>query len=138
MIFKYHNDGTLPKDGESIFVFGSNLSGRHGAGAAKEAVRSFGAKWGEFVGFTGRSYAIPTVNETITGVLSLEEIKKYIDEFNDITYKNPDKKFFITRVGCGLAGYKNDAIAPLFKKCNPENCSLPDVWVDYLEDKNEK
>jgi hypothetical protein len=133
MKFNYHKDGTSPKDKDVIFVFGSNLSGIHGAGAAKEARANFGAVWREYLGFTGNSYAIPTVNKNISGKINLEKIEKYINDFVDATHEHKDKKFFVTRVGCGLAGYSNEDIAPLFSGCNPENCTFPDTWAEYLE-----
>lgn len=136
--FKYHIDGTSPKEDDVYFVFGSNLSGYHGAGAAREAHVNFSAVWGEYLGFTGKSYAIPTVNKNISGKLDLEEIKKYIDDFVDVTHKHKDKKFFVTRVGCGLAGYYNEDIATLFSSCNPENCTFPHTWEQFLENKGKE
>ncbi|MGL5075025.1 MAG: A1S_2505 family phage non-structural protein [Waterburya sp.] len=126
----YHEDGTLPID-DSIFVFGSNLQGRHGKGAAKVAVDQFGAVNGFFQGPKGNSFAIPTkVTPYIS--LTLDRIKKNIENFMIFTYTNPSKSFFITRVGCGLAGHKDEDIAPLFYDCN-SNCSFPINWKPYLE-----
>lgn len=129
---KFHKDGTLPLNGE-IFVFGSNLAGIHGAGAAKIAHQKFGAVYGRGLGFQGRSYAIPTKDYDIR-TISLDEIKHYVKIFVDRT--NDDfiinHGYFVTRVGCGLAGYTDDQIAPLFK--GARNCSFVEAWRPYLED----
>lgn len=128
--FKYHKDGTLPSHGE-IFVFGSNLAGIHGAGAALVAEQKFGATRGVGYGWQGQSYAIPTKDEKIR-TLQLDIIKFHIEEFIDITQRFIMYNFFISRVGCGLAGYKDEDIAPLFKNCYP-NCSFAKEWMTYLE-----
>lgn len=130
--YKYHKDGTLPEDSkEYIFVFGSNLRGLHGKGAALVAKEKFGAELGIGIGLTGNSYAIPTKDRWIRS-LSLIEIKHYINVFKDFTYNRPDSKFWVTGVGCGLAGFKNKEISILFRECNI-NCNFPDVWSPYLE-----
>lgn len=127
-----HKDGALPPESEEwVFVFGSNEAGIHGAGAAKVARYQFGAKLGFYNGVMGNSYAIPTKDFNIK-VLSLENIRKYIEVFVKYTVDNPQKKFWITRVGCGLAGYKDIQIAPLFKGVNKENTSIPDRWIKYI------
>ena len=126
---RFHKDGTLPNDGE-IFVFGSNLRGLHGAGAAKVAVTRYGAKLGNPIGFQGRSYAIPT-KDTLLQPLPLDAVKEHVKAFVDFTNLRPELSFFITRVGCGLAGYQNYELAPMFIGCN-DNCSFPDVWIQYL------
>lgn len=128
--FTYHKDGTT--DPSSIFVFGSNLSGWHGAGAAKVAREQFGALLGVGFGFCQRSYAIPTKNYVVD-TMPIEEIAPFIKQFAHVTISQPDIKFFVTRIGCGLAGYTDAQIAPLFKECNPENCSMPEPWKEYLE-----
>lgn len=126
----YHKDGSqAPAD--RIFVFGSNLSGFHGAGAARAANKFYGAEWGVAEGLTGRSYALPTVKENIAGPLPLSEISKHVKEFCEFTKKNPDKKFFVTRVGCVLAGYTDADIAGMFKRAI--NCSFAEQWKEYLE-----
>jgi hypothetical protein len=141
---KFHRDGTLPTKGE-IFVFGSNLGGVHGAGAALVARQQFGAKPRVGVGPTGRAYAIPTKNETITEPLPLPVINAYVDQFLDYAqmhydYDSAMKKhdarhepllFFVAAIGCGLAGYAHAQIAPMFKGA-PDNVSFPDVWRTYL------
>lgn len=131
--YNYHHDGTLPK-GQEIFVFGSNLSGIHGAGAARVAREQFGAEPGIGSGFTGTSYAIPTKSKGIQRTLTLEEIRPYIEFFVKTTISEDGcmLDFFVTRVGCGLAGYEDHEIAPLFRGAGP-NCNFPDQWREYLE-----
>ena len=125
---KYHRDKTLPAKDE-VFVFGSNLAGVHGAGAAKQAIQ-YGARWGQGAGAMGRCYAIPTKDHDIK-TMSLERIKPYIHRFVKLTHEYPNVKFFVTRVGCGLAGFKDADIAPLFRGCN-ENCNFPEQWELFL------
>jgi hypothetical protein len=131
MKFKYHKDGTTPINGE-IFVFGSNLSAIHGAGAAKEAAKNFGASRYVNAGFSGNSYAIPTKDAQIK-TLDIEIIRGYIKMFIVVANEHPEKTFFVTRIGCFLAGYDNKDIAPMFKDCNPKNCSFAEEWLPYLE-----
>lgn len=109
-----------------IFVFGSNLSGRHGAGAALFARQNHGAVYGVGVGRTGSAYAIPTKDHSIK-TLPLNRIKPYVDEFIEYARKNPEFEFQVTRIGCGLAGYQDKDMAPMFAGA-PENCHLPDGW----------
>ncbi len=109
-----------------IFVFGSNLAGVHGAGAAKNAHDLYGAIWGVGEGLAGNSYALPTKDEQIQ-TLSLSAIKKYVNKFVEFAWERTDLTFFITRIGCGLAGYKDEDISPLFEDC-PPNCDLPYGW----------
>lgn len=105
-----------------IFVFGSNLSGHHGAGAAREAYENFGAKWGVGIGLTGMAYAIPTKDEKLK-TLPLEQISLHVRTFLKYAAKHPNKEFFVTAIGCGLAGYDPRQIAPMFKDA-PLNCTL--------------
>jgi len=126
---KTHIDGSHPLHGE-IFVFGSNLAGVHGAGAAKAARNIYGARLGTGVGMTGRAYAIPTKDHHIK-TLPIDEIAVYVEQFVAFTQEKNDMEFFITRVGCGLAGYKDEQIAPLFKGIG-NNCSVPEQWIKYL------
>jgi hypothetical protein len=125
---RYHVDGSLPQNGE-IFVFGSNLAGIHGAGAARVAKDSFGAKWGYGIGLMGNSWAIPTKNKDIE-TLPLNQVYDYILTFVNYT-QHTDIPFFVTRVGCGLAGFQDSGIAPLFK--DAKNCSFAEQWRPYLE-----
>lgn len=109
-----------------IFVFGSNLAGRHGKGAALFAKKHFGAIYGQGVGMQGDSYAIPTKDEKLK-ILPLEAIQFYIHQFLTYAHVHPELQFFVTRVGCGLAGYKDADIKPFFETA-PDNCKLPDGW----------
>ena len=115
-----------------IFVFGSNESGRHGKGAAKTAMK-WGAKYGKAKGIQGNTYGIPTVNASITNKLSLNKIQKYIWEFIGYTIVHPENIFFVTEIGCGLAGWSYKDIAPLFKNAiNIENIYLPKMFWNIL------
>lgn len=128
----YHKDGSIPNN-KSIFVFGSNLAGRHGKGAAKIAKDKFGAVYGVGQGLTGQSYAIPTKDKVLKA-LSIKEINQYVLEFSSFVESNSHLTFFITAVGCGLAGYKDEDIAPLFRILKEnKNCSFPDRWEKYLD-----
>lgn len=109
-----------------IFVFGSNLAGIHGAGAALFARLHRGAIVGQGVGLQGHSYAIPTKDERIR-TLPLARIKPHVLEFIEFARKNPQLKFEVTRIGCGLAGYVDNDIGPMFKGA-PDNCNLPPGW----------
>jgi len=112
-----------------IFVFGSNLAGRHGKGAALTARRDYGAVTGVGMGRTGNAYAIPTKDQTLV-VLPLEKIKRYVLAFVAYAHSHPDLTFRVTRVGCGLAGYGDEDVAPFFKGA-PENCILPEGWREH-------
>lgn len=101
------------KDNE-VFVFGSNIMGRHGKGAAKDAM-NFGAKYGKGEGIQGKTYAIPTKGEDLKKSLSLEEIEQAVLRFKEYVDNNPKKTYLVTEIGCGLANYKPRDIAPLFK-----------------------
>jgi hypothetical protein len=126
---KTHNDGDTAPSG-SIFVFGSNLAGRHGAGAAKHAAQKFGAVYGVGNGMTGNSYAIPTKGRKLE-VLSLRDIEGYAIHFVYHTTQHPEAKFYLTRVGCGLAGYQDHQIAPMFLGVG-DNVDVPVSWAKYL------
>lgn len=102
-----------------VFVFGSNLQGQHMGGAARLAADRFGAVWGQGRGLQGQSYALPTMN------LSLKEIAYYVDEFIRFADQHPELTFFVTRVGCGIAGFRDEQIAPLFASAY----SLPNVYL---------
>jgi hypothetical protein len=97
-----------------VFVFGSNLSGRHGKGAAKQAL-TWGAIWGQAAGIQGRTYGIPSKNASITRTLALTEIKPFVDDFIEFAKNNQSLTFLVTEIGCGLAGLKPKDVAPLFK-----------------------
>ena len=119
-------------DGSSIFVFGSNLAGRHGAGAAKFAVKHCGAKYGVGEGIQGNSYAIPTKNEKLC-VLPLHTIESFVEQFVEFSLLKVGcgEKFFVTQVGCGLAGYSPEDIAPMFKYVE-SNCIIPIEFAKVL------
>ncbi len=115
-----------------IFVFGSNLQGFHGGGAARIALDRFGAVWGQGVGLQGQAYAIPTMQG------SVETIKPYVDEFITFAKAHPAQKFLVTRIGCGIAGFTDDEIAPLFAAAKPiDNIILPKSFVDSLISTNQ-
>ena len=111
-----------------IFVFGSNLAGAHGGGAARVAMNIFGAVWGQGVGLQGRSYAIPTMQGGV------ETIAPYVDEFIAFARANRQFTFLVTRIGCGIAGFRDEEIAPLFRSAlDDENIILPESFVNCLE-----
>ena len=110
-----------------IFVFGSNLAGAHGGGAARLAYRCFGAIWGQGIGLQGQSYAIPTMQGGV------ETIKPYVDEFIRFAKTRPDLKFYVTQIGSGIAGFKVEEIVPLFQAAiEVENIILPRVFVETI------
>lgn len=118
---------------EQIFVFGSNLSGRHGKGAAKTAL-GWGAKWGQATGLQGRTYGIPTKDASIRRTLTVTEIEPFVDEFIEFAKNNPDMIFLVTEIGCGLAGHKQKDIAPLFLDAvDVENIYLPSKFWHKLK-----
>lgn len=113
-------------DDQAIFVFGSNLAGRHGKGAALEALNNYGAKLGVGEGPSGRSYGIPTKDAQIRS-RTLTEIRPAVAKFLTYAQDNPKLWFQVTRVGCVLAGFKDEQIAPLFQHHTP-NVLLPGLW----------
>lgn len=116
-----------------VFVFGSNEGGKHGRGAAKTAL-TWGAKWGQASGLQGMTYGIPTKDSSIRRVLSINEIKSYVDEFIKFAKENPDLKFLVTEIGCGLSKYKPKDIAPLFKDAiDIDNIHLPKRFWNKLK-----
>lgn len=119
-----------------IFVFGSNESGRHGKGAAKTALR-FGAKLGVGNGISGNSYGIPTKNAKIR-TLGQTKINKYVQEFIEYAKENKHKVFLVTEIGCGLAGYSAEDIAPMFQSTiDIQNVHLPAKFWKVLQNKSE-
>jgi len=114
-----------------IFVFGSNLGGIHGAGSAKAAVEQWGATYGQGIGRQGNSYAIPTKDAKLR-VLSLEDIQEYVTTFLAYATAYTDLEFQVVRIGCGLAGFTDEQIAPMFKGA-PTNCILPAGWRAELD-----
>jgi hypothetical protein len=124
---EYTSERIIRLEPNEIFVFGSNLAGAHGGGAARIALDCFGAVWGQGVGLQGQSYAIPTMQGGV------ETIKPYVDEFIRIAKTRPDLKFYVTQIGCGIAGFKVEEIAPLFQDAmHIENIILPKAFVVVL------
>jgi hypothetical protein len=113
-----------------IFVFGSNLAGRHGKGAALTARLNYGAKTGVGEGKWNQSYAIPTKDEKLK-TRSLQDIEVSINRFLLHVRQYPGTKYKVTRIGCGLAGYKDEQIAPMFKDA-PLNCIMPEEWQSII------
>lgn len=106
-----------------IFVFGSNLLGMHGGGAARIASEQFGAEWGVGVGRTGQCYAIPTMQGGV------DTIRPYVNDFIAYAKEHPELIFLVTRIGCGIAGFNDDQIAPLFAAAaDLPNVALPKGW----------
>lgn len=106
-----------------VFVFGSNLEGMHGGGAAFVAYRKFGAVMGQGVGMQGQSYAIPTMHGGV------DAIRPYVDEFIAFAQAHPELVFLVTRIGCGIAGFLDSEIAPLFAEAHAvPNIVLPEGW----------
>ena len=104
---------------DEVFVFGSNLAGSHGGGAAYVAWRKFGAIMGQGVGLQGQSYAIPTMQGGV------ETIQPYVDEFIAFAKAHPELFFYVTRIGCGIAGFRDEEIAPLFTAAR----SIPNICL---------
>jgi hypothetical protein len=106
-------------------VFGSNLAGMHGGGAARLAYQKFRAVWGQGVGLQGQSYAIPTMQGGV------ETIQPYVDEFIEFAKQHPQLKFLVTEIGCGIAGFSPSEIAPLFEQAREvKNIYLPErFWM---------
>ena len=110
-----------------IFVFGSNLKGLHGGGAARLAYERFGAIWGQGVGLQGQSYGIPTMHGGV------DAIKPYVDEFIEFAKNHTEYTFLVTKIGCGIAGFMEEEIAPLFADAvSVDNIILPESFVMFL------
>lgn len=109
-----------------IFVFSSNIEGRHTSGIALRAYENHGAIYGEGYGLQGSSFAIPVKDERLK-CLPLNKIKSYVDKFLRYAELNPDITFQVTQIGCGLSGYDDADIAPMFRNA-PMNCILPVGW----------
>ncbi|MCL2063381.1 MAG: hypothetical protein FWG98_03280 [Candidatus Cloacimonetes bacterium] len=110
-----------------VFVFGSNLAGQHAGGAAQTAHEKFGAIYGQGVGLQGQSYAIPTMQGGVDSIIP------YVNDFLDFAKEHQELFFYVTRIGCGIAGFKDEEIAPLFKEAiKMNNVSLPESFVDLL------
>lgn len=110
----------------NIFVFGSNLAGWHGAGSALEAFRNHGAVRGIGEDLTGRAYTIPTKDKALR-TLPLGKIRKAVNRFLTFAHGHPDLVFSVVKIGCGLAGYQEEQIAPMFRGATV-NVNLPEGW----------
>ncbi len=133
MTYQYHDESIvteLPED--TVFVFGSNMAGQHGSGAARVASQHFGAVEGVGRGWAGQSFAIPTLNEHIQQ-MPLSQIEHYVEDFKIYAKNHPKMKYFVTALGCGIAGYKVSEIAPLFKGIY-HNVIFPESFKPYVED----
>lgn len=119
-----------------IFVFGSNESGIHGAGAARFAILNRGAVQGLGFGYAGDSFAIPTKSWWIRDSLKIANIRFYVDRFIEyaklIKEYSPEKEFQVTQIGCGHAGFTAEEIAPLFLMA-PENCLFDLAWKEVFD-----
>ena len=133
-MMKYNREYTNPwisqlADNE-VFVFGSNLAGMHGGGAARVAHQRFGAVMGQGVGLQGQSYAIPTMQGGV------DTIRPYVDEFIRFAAEHPDMKFLVTPIGCGIAGFTAREMGPLFAAAvEVDNIILPLEFVQAIEEK---
>lgn len=124
---KYTPENIMRLGKDEVFVFGSNLAGRHMGGAARVANEKFGAIWGQGVGMQGQSYAIPTMQGGV------DTIKPYVDDFIELAREWDQTTFFVTRIGCGIAGFTDEEIAPLFKDAmDLYNVRLPESFVKIL------
>ncbi len=124
---RYTPDFITHLNNGEIFVFGSNLRGLHGGGAARVAYERFGAIWGQGVGLQGQSYGIPTMHGGV------DAIKPYVDEFIEFAKNHTEYTFLVTKIGCGIAGFKEEEIAPLFANAvSVDNIVLPESFVMFL------
>lgn len=115
---------------DEVFVFGSNLAGMHGGGAAATAHRCFGAVWGKGVGLYGQSYAIPTMQGGV------KTVKPYVDKFIEFAKSHPELRFLVTKIGCGIAGFREEQIAPLFAEAiDIDNIILPHDFVEIIKNR---
>ncbi|MBO4978203.1 MAG: hypothetical protein J6C67_05745 [Muribaculaceae bacterium] len=130
---RYTPDNITSLGEDEVFVFGSNLAGIHAGGAARTAVERFGAIMGQGVGMQGQSYAIPTMQGGV------ETIKPYVDDFIALAREWDQTTFYVTRIGCGIAGFTDEEIAPLFADAlGLYNVRLPKSFVDVIEKMNKQ
>ncbi len=127
----YTPDNVSELKPRQVFVFGSNLAGRHGMGAARTAALKFGAEYGVGVGPTGQCYAIPTKDKTLY-TLPLDRIREHVSQFLKVAEANPALEYLVTEIGCGLAGHKVQNIAPMFLH-TPANVRLPERFCRVIE-----
>lgn len=120
---RYTPENIVSLEPGEVFVFGSNLGGQHHGGAARAAFERFGAVWGQGVGMAGQSYAIPTMHGPV------DSIRPYVNDFLAFARSRPDLTFYVTRIGCGIAGFRDEEIAPLFREAyNLPNVVLPESF----------
>lgn len=125
---EYTPENITHLDRDDIFVFGSNLRGLHNGGAARVAYKKFGAVRGQGVGIQGQSYAIPTMQGGV------ETIRPYVDDFIKLAREWDQNTFYVTRIGCGIAGFTDEEIAPLFDEAyDLYNVRLPKSFADIIE-----
>lgn len=130
---KYTPENITSLEEDDIFVFGSNLAGMHAGGAARIAYERFGAIWGQGVGIQGQSYAIPTMQGGV------DTIKPYVDDFIELAREWDQNTFYVTRIGCGIAGFTDEEIAPLFADAlELYNVRLPESFVKIIERNNDR
>mgnify|MGYP001128880727 FL=1 len=133
MSLRYTPENITSLDRDEIFVFGSNLQGLHHGGAARVAHERFGARMGQGVGLQGQSYAIPTMQGGV------ETIKPYVDDFIELAREWDQTTFLVTRIGCGIAGFTDEQIAPLFAEAlKLYNVVLPKSFVDVIRKQENK
>lgn len=126
-MLKFTPENITSLEQDEIFVFGSNLAGIHAGGAARVAYERFGAIMGQGVGIQGQSYAIPTMHGGV------EEIKPYVDEFIALAREWDQNTFYVTRIGCGIAGFTDEEIAPLFADAvELYNVRLPESFYNII------
>lgn len=127
MNMEYTPENITSLDEDEVFVFGSNLAGMHAGGAARVAYERFGAVMGQGVGMQGQSYAIPTMQGGV------ETIKPYVDDFIRLAREWDQTTFYVTRIGCGIAGFRDEEIALLFAEAvDLYNVRLPRSFVDII------
>lgn len=124
-------EGRLIIPAQSVFVFGSNEGGHHGAGAAAYAHRSRQAKMGVSFGPTGSCFAIPTKDASIRNTLPMDDIRAYVNGFIGFAATTPTVIYQVTKIGCGLAGLRDRDIAPLFNHA-PANCLFDTDWEPFM------
>lgn len=124
---EYTTENITHLEENEVFVFGSNLAGCHCGGAARVALQKFGAVWGNGVGMQGQSYAIPTMQGGV------DTIRPYVDEFIAEAREREHTTFYVTRIGCGIAGFSDEEIAPLFRAAiTLHNVRLPKEFAEIL------
>lgn len=127
------NENITYLEKDQVFVFGSNESGIHGGGAAKQAL-TWGAEYGNPEGIQGDTYAIPTKDKSVFNTLTVDQIRPYVDRFLLYAMENENKTFFVTEIGCGLAGLTPEEVAPLFKGATfIKNIHLPKRFWDIIK-----